>query len=225
MSDPSPPELRHRPGSGIVLAPYDARWPVAFQDEASTIRSALSDLPITLHHIGSTAIPGIVAKPVIDMLGVVSAIRDLDARERQLTALGYEALGEFGIPGRRYFRKNESDGVRTHQLHVFAVDSPEIDRHLDFRDFLRASPADATAYAALKQDLALRSASAGEYSDGKTEFIRTMERRAATWREELVRGSVKPQLPPRTRALRAILFWLIVVSIPVLMLWLSSPGT
>jgi GrpB-like predicted nucleotidyltransferase (UPF0157 family) len=163
-----------------------------------------------------------LAKPVIDMLGVVPAVSDLDRHEHQIVALGYESLGEFGIPGRRYFRKNDSDGVRTHQLHVFAADSPEIGRHLDFRDYLRTFPADAAAYAALKQDLAERSANAGEYSDGKTEFIRNIEQRAATWREGIVRGAVKAQLPLRTRVIRAVVFWLIVISIPILMLWLST---
>jgi GrpB-like predicted nucleotidyltransferase (UPF0157 family) len=144
----------------------------------------LSDLPIELHHIGSTAIPGIAAKPVIDMLGIVPAVEALDAGAHRLAVLGYEALGEFGIPGRRYFRKNGPDGVRTHQLHAFAVGSPDIQRHLDFRDYLRAFATEAAAYAALKQSLAERCGSDMDaYSDGKTEFIQAVERRAAAWRE------------------------------------------
>jgi GrpB-like predicted nucleotidyltransferase (UPF0157 family) len=146
------------------------------------------DLPIELHHIGSTAIPGIVAKPVIDMLGIVPALDALDERAHRLAALGYEALGEFGIPGRRYFRKNAPDGVRTHQLHAFAPDSPEIERHLDFRNYLRAFPDEAAAYAALKQGLAESCDSDMDaYSNGKTQFIRAIERRAAQWRNTLPR--------------------------------------
>jgi GrpB-like predicted nucleotidyltransferase (UPF0157 family) len=168
----------------IVLAPYNIAWAEAFEREASDIVAALSDLSIELHHIGSTAIPGIVAKPVIDMLGVVPSVEVLDAHAHRLAALGYEALGEYGIPGRRYFRKNAPDGVRTHQLHVFAAGSREIERHLDFRDYLRAFPGEAGAYAALKQELAERCGSdMRAYSDGKTEFIRTVERRAALWRQ------------------------------------------
>ncbi len=175
-----------------------------------------------LHHIGSTAIPGIVAKPVIDLLGVVPSVGVLDRREQQLVALGYEAMGEFGIPGRRYFRKKTPDGDPTHHLHVFATGSPEIDRHLDFRDYLRAFPAEAAAYAALKQDLATRAGSRDEYSDGKTEFIRAIEQRAAAWREEIVGAPVKPELPLGRRYLRAVLFWLIVISIPVVILMLTE---
>ena len=177
-------DSRHRPADAIILAPYDARWPAAFNYEASRIRSALSGVPIVLHHIGSTAIPGIVAKPVIDLLGVVPAVADLDRHEHQLASIGYEAKGEYGIPGRRYFQKAAPDGPRTHHLHVFATGSPEIHRHLDFRDYLRAFPEEAIAYATLKQDLATRVSSRDEYSDGKTEFIRTIEQRAAAWREE-----------------------------------------
>jgi GrpB-like predicted nucleotidyltransferase (UPF0157 family) len=180
----------YRPYGVIVFAPHNAAWAAAFESEASAILDALSDLPIELHHIGSTAIPGIVAKPVIDMLGILRAVEALDASAHRLAVLGYEALGEFGIPGRRYFRKDALDGVRTHQLHAFAVGSPEIQRHLDFRHYLRALRADAAAYAALKQSLAERcSSDMKAYSDGKTEFIRAIERRAAAWREGAERAS------------------------------------
>lgn len=173
-----------------MLAPPNATWAAAFACEASAVSDALSDLPIEVHHIGSTAIPGIVAKPVIDMLGVVPAVEELDARAHRLAVLGYEALGEFGIPSRRYFRKNAPDDARTHQLHAFAMGSPEIQRHLDFRDYLRAFPADAAAYAALKQGLAGRCGNdMHAYSDGKTEFIRAVERRAAAWRWRTERAS------------------------------------
>lgn len=186
------PALSRREGA-IVLVPSDATWPAAFAREASLISGSLSDLPMDVHHIGSTAIANIVAKPVIDMLGIVPAVEALDARAYRLAAFGYEGLGEFGIPGRRYFRKNAVDGTRTHQLHAFAADSPEIQRHLDFRDYLRAFPVEADAYGALKQSLA---GSCGSdmpaYSDGKTEFIRAIDRRAATWRARVMKRIAMP---------------------------------
>jgi GrpB-like predicted nucleotidyltransferase (UPF0157 family) len=173
----------YTPGGNIVLVAHNEMWPAAFEAECSAILGLLADLPIQLHHIGSTAIPGIVAKPVIDMLGVVHSVDELDTRAHDLTTLGYEALGEFGIPGRRYFRKNARDGTRTHQLHAFAAGSPEIDRHLDFRDYLRAFPREAEGYASLKQRLAVSCGSdMTAYSEGKTEFIRGVEQRAASWR-------------------------------------------
>jgi len=178
-----PSEQAYKPGREIVLAPHSTAWGPAFEREASAIREALSDLSIELHHVGSTAIPGIVAKPVIDMLGIVPAVEELDVCVHRLAALEYEALGEFGIPGRRYFRRDGPDGARTHQLHAFAVDSPEIQRHLDFRDYLRAFPAEAAAYATLKQGLARRCGDdMHAYSDGKSEFISVIERRAAARR-------------------------------------------
>lgn len=180
----------YKPGGVIVLAPPSTAWAEAFACEASAVSDALSDLPIEVHHIGSTAIPGIVAKPVIDMLGVVPEVEQLDGRAHRLAGLRYEALGEFGIPGRRYFRKNARDGARTHQLHAFAAGSPEIQRHLDFRDYLRAFPAESAAYAALKQGLADRYGSdMHAYSDGKTKFIRAVEHRAAEWRRRTELGS------------------------------------
>jgi GrpB-like predicted nucleotidyltransferase (UPF0157 family) len=173
----------YKPGESIVLAAPNAAWPSSFESEAVAIRRALSDVPIELHHIGSTAIPGILAKPVIDMLGVVHSVDALDAHAHRLTALGYVAMGEFGISGRRYFRKNAADGTRTHQLHAFAVGSSEIRRHLDFRDYLRAFPREAQEYAALKQRLAaICGSDMTAYSEGKTEFIRGVEQRAAAWR-------------------------------------------
>src|SRR3954462_12160699 len=96
----------------IVLAEPDEAWAARFANEAVAIAKALStDLSIDIHHIGSTSIPGIVAKPVIDMLGVVASVEALDAYASRLTSLGYEAQGEYGIPGRRYFRKNAPDGT------------------------------------------------------------------------------------------------------------------
>lgn len=170
----------------IVLAPHDARWPVWFADEASLISTALSGVLVELHHIGSTAIPEIAAKPVIDMLAVVTSVEALDHASPKLESLGYESKGEFGIPGRRYFRKNSPAGVRTHQLHAFAIGSADIERHVNFRDYLRAHPAEARAYEVLKRTLAVQTLGDGAaYSDGKTEFVTEMERRAAVWRRDL----------------------------------------
>src|SRR3546814_9547675 len=107
-----------------------------------------------MHHIGSTSIPGIHAKPIIDMLAVTSDLSLLDGCESRIASLGYEALGEFGIPGRRYFRKDNSTGERTHQIHAFRTGSPQITRHLQFRDYLIAHPAVARDYDVLKRRLA-----------------------------------------------------------------------
>ncbi|MEO5580991.1 MAG: GrpB family protein [Gemmatimonadaceae bacterium] len=172
--------MRYRAGEMIVLAQYDPAWSCEFAREAERLTAALDDLQVELHHIGSTAVPELIAKPVIDVLAVAPTVDALDTRGETFRALGYQVMGEFGIPGRRYFRKDDSAGRRTHQIHAFAEGSTEIRRHLDFRDYLRAHPAVAKAYGTLKQTLAGKSPSDMEcYSDGKTAFIRDVEQRAA----------------------------------------------
>jgi GrpB-like predicted nucleotidyltransferase (UPF0157 family) len=117
------------------------------------------------------------------MLVEVEAIAAVDERDGEMAALGYEAMGEFGIAGRRYFRRDDAAGVRTHHVHVFARGSADVERHLAFRDYLRAHRGDAERYASLKRELARVFADNAEvYMDGKDPFIKGMERRAAAWR-------------------------------------------
>ena len=122
------------------MVAHDPAWKGAFEAEAGQIAQALGDMTVELHHIGSTAIPGIYAKAVIDILLVVDNILQLDERATAIEQLGYEGMGEYGIPGRRYFRKSNSSGIRTHQIHSFQTDSAEIERHLAFRDYMIAHP-------------------------------------------------------------------------------------
>jgi GrpB-like predicted nucleotidyltransferase (UPF0157 family) len=164
----------------IVLSEYDPMWPRQFTDEAERLRPAFGNLFIDLEHIGSTSVPGLVAKPVIDILAIVSDVVGLDARSAHLEALGYQVMGEFGLAGRRYFRKDDFVGIRTHQVHAYAKGSTEIDRHLAFRDYLRAHREVAQAYGVLKQKLVEQCRGDMRcYSDGKHSFIRDVEHRAA----------------------------------------------
>jgi GrpB-like predicted nucleotidyltransferase (UPF0157 family) len=170
----------------VYLAPPDPLWPVEFEREQADVVRALGDVLLALHHIGSTAIPGLRAKPVIDMLAEVRGLAELDGRQEQMEALGYECLGEFGISGRRYFRKDDSAGNRSHQIHAFESTSPQIERHLAFRNYLRAHPARAEAYEELKEKLAERYChDLPCYTDGKDEFILQIDREAAAWRASL----------------------------------------
>jgi GrpB-like predicted nucleotidyltransferase (UPF0157 family) len=167
----------------VTLAPHNPAWAQAFAREADTLHRALgTGCPTTLHHIGSTAIRGILAKPIIDMLGVVADLETLDRHGSALASLGYEALGAFGIEGRRYFRKCDAQGRRSHHLHVFATGSPHIDRHLAFRDYLRAHPEVATAYSALKDRITAGTGTTWDsYRDAKAPFVAETERRALAW--------------------------------------------
>lgn len=174
----------------VSVVAHDPVWKSNFEAEADHIARALGDMVVFLHHIGSTAIPGILAKPIIDILLEVDDIIRLDDRWSAVEQLGYEAMGEFGIPGRRYFRKENAAGIRTHQVHAFQADSPEAERHLAFRDYMIAHPAAAQTYSVLKQKLAREHPEDIEaYMAGKDPFIKAHEAQAIAWRSHKGRPS------------------------------------
>jgi GrpB-like predicted nucleotidyltransferase (UPF0157 family) len=159
--------------SEVRVVPPDSSWVAQFQLEASLIRAALFKHNIEIHHIGSTAIAGIYAKPIIDMMLLIDDLSIADNETAAIQALGYEALGEFGIPGRRYFRKNASSGIRTHHLHAFERHNENGIRHIAFRDYMNSHPIVAQKYSMLKQRLAKEfSCDMESYMDGKDEFIK-----------------------------------------------------
>jgi GrpB-like predicted nucleotidyltransferase (UPF0157 family) len=167
----------------VVVVPYDPTWPGEFEAESKRILRALGDNVVSVHHMGSTAVPGLFAKPIIDVLLEVHDIVCLDGQTGAMEDLGYEAMGEFGIPGRRYFRKCDRSGVRTHHVHAFQVGSAEIERHLAFRDYMVAHPAEAQAYGALKRELARAHPDDRQaYMDGKDAFVKEHEAKALAWR-------------------------------------------
>ncbi len=175
-------QLRSTPPSRIEVVPYDPLWQREFERAAGEVTTALGPNVLAVHHVGSTSIPGIHAKPVIDLLAVVADLAAVDRRTAEMQRLGYEAMGAFGIEGRRYFRRDNPKGRRTHQLHVFAEASPHVRRHLAFRDFMRAHPALADEYGALKQKLAAAHPHDVEaYMDGKDAFIKETDARALEW--------------------------------------------
>lgn len=123
-----------------------------FEEEASRIKGVLGENCIAIHHIGSTSIPGLAAKPIIDIIPVVKDIMGIDAINEKMEALGYEVKGEYGIAFRRFFQKGNP--ARTHHVHAFEEGNPEIERHLKFRNWMCAHPEDLEAYGSLKQELA-----------------------------------------------------------------------
>jgi len=166
----------------IEVVAYDPRWPEAFERAREELAAAWGANVMAIHHIGSTSIVGMYAKPVIDVLAVVDDQAILDDQARQIERLGYQVMGEFGIAGRRYFRRDNATGKRTHQVHAFAKGSSHVKRHLAFRDFLRADAAVAAEYGALKQALAAAHPHDMEaYMDRKDVFIKEVERRALEW--------------------------------------------
>ncbi len=165
----------------VVVAP-DPGWRKGFEAEAVRLSSVFGENLVEMHHIGSTAVPGLAAKPLIDMIPEVRDIRRVDALNEEMATLGYEAWGEYGLPGRRLFTRVKN-GERTHNVHVYATGNPEVERHLAFRDYMNAHPEEAHAYGRLKEGLARRFPTDFDaYMDGKDAFVKERERRALAWK-------------------------------------------
>ncbi|MDQ0174982.1 GrpB family protein [Bacillus chungangensis] len=165
----------------IKVVNYDENWKKEYKKEEQTIKAILQDDLINSFHIGSTSVPGLKAKPIIDILLVVRDIHTLDLFSKQFEQIGYEVMGEFGIVGRRYFRKGGDN--RTHQIHAFQFDNiTEIERHLVFRDYLREYPDICKQYGDLKSELAEQYPNDIEgYGDGKDRFVKEIEKEAIKW--------------------------------------------
>lgn len=173
----------------VVVTPYSSDWPTLYETASEELVHALAGELVAIYHIGSTAVPGLAAKPVIDIMPVVRHIAAVDNKRQTLVMLGYEYMGEFGIPGRRYLRRGGAE--RTHQVHIFGVENEQdIRRHLAVRDYLRTHTEEAYAYGELKKELARRYPYDIEgYCDGKDSFVKALERRALAW----YRGKIFPE--------------------------------
>lgn len=159
------------------ISPYDPRWPGLFAEEACRLRPVFGSDLAAIHHVGSTAVPGLAAKPEIDILVLLGETARPDDRTDRLTgqlqALGYRRGGDLS-PGHHFF-KRDAGGVRTHKLHVCRRHHPGAAEMLRFRDRLRDSPTGCARYQELK--LALEQANTGgisEYLAGKAPFIRSV---------------------------------------------------
>ncbi len=155
---------------GIVrLVPYSSEWKEYFEREKAALQSTLGEKILDIQHIGSTSIPGMPAKPIIDIAIAVDDFEDAKVCIPIIESLGYEYKGEFGIPHRHYFVKGNP---RLFHIHMSEITSIEWQNTIQFRDYLRAHPGAAQEYADLKQQLALKYPQDREaYLEGKTEFV------------------------------------------------------
>ncbi len=159
----------------VVIAAYDPSWPEIFAGEAQAIRQALGNTLVGIEHVGSTAIPGLAAKPVIDIVACVTSLAAGTAAIPALEALGYDCRGENGIPGRLFFRKGLVEFRRTHHLHLVEAGHEQWTSMLAFRDYLRARPGDARRYEELKHALAEKFRdNRSAYTNGKTQFVQAI---------------------------------------------------
>lgn len=171
-------------GRKIIVIPHDPSWREQYEQEAARLTAVFQPIFVTIHHIGSTAIPNIKAKPVIDILLEVTAVTAVNNLIEPMAQLGYISKGENGVPGRHYFRKGP-DAHHTHHLHVYGQGHPEIVRHLNFRDYLRYHPDEATEYSHLKERLAQKySFDSVKYTNSKSAFIHAIDRKAHQWRQK-----------------------------------------
>jgi GrpB-like predicted nucleotidyltransferase (UPF0157 family) len=157
----------------IVIADYDARWADRFELERQRVRDALGAKALRIEHIGSTAVPGLAAKPIVDLLVTVEDADDDDTTVPAMATIGYQL--RVRESGHRMFRTADRDV----HVHVWGHKSPEVERYLAFRDQLRRSPDDRRAYEQLKRNLAIRDWNdTNEYADAKSDLIEAILARA-----------------------------------------------
>lgn len=164
----------------VRIVDYDPSWPAGFEAECEALAPVFAGAEVTIEHIGSTAVPGLAAKPILDILIGAASLEVFEARVPDLAELGYGYVPEFEatLPMRRYFQKPAASG-QTHHLHCVEKGGDFWRDDLLFRDFLRAHPETAAEYAELKRDLARKYGQDREgYTDAKTAFIESVKARA-----------------------------------------------
>jgi GrpB-like predicted nucleotidyltransferase (UPF0157 family) len=165
----------------VLLARHDPAWAEMAAAEGARLAGALGENLIAAHHIGSTALPGIAAKPVVDLMPVVRSLETFEARRCSIEALGYLWRGAFGIEGRRYCVL-ERDGKRVFHVHFYAEGNANIARQLAFRDYLLAHSEEAQAYERIKREAAAAHPdNSMAYNDHKSGWIRACQQRAEAW--------------------------------------------
>jgi GrpB-like predicted nucleotidyltransferase (UPF0157 family) len=163
----------------IEIVAYDPAWARAFERERVSLQPAFADSLAALEHIGSTAVAGMDAKPIVDLMAALKNYPASPATLLALAALGYEDLGEAGVPGRQYLRKR---GGQAFNLHLVVSGGAHWRNNLLLRDYLRAQPAEAANYARHKRQLfAAGRTTLLAYSDGKTALLGELLQRAAQW--------------------------------------------
>jgi GrpB-like predicted nucleotidyltransferase (UPF0157 family) len=162
----------------VTIEDYNPAWTEWFEMLRAMVGDALQDLAVAIEHVGSTAVPGLAAKPIVDIDVVIPTRSDLIEAIRRMAAIGYLHEGDLGVADREAFA--HPPGLPVHHLYVCSRQSPELQRHLLFRDFLRLHPQEMQAYAELKRVLAKRFHNDREsYAVAKSDFVNAALQRAA----------------------------------------------
>lgn len=136
----------------IVVEPFDEHWRLDFLKIQNELTDALGQLAIRIEHVGSTSVQGLSAKPIIDIDVVIKDYNALKDTISALEKIGYQYEGDLGIPGREAFRYDGKDHLKKHHLYVCPADSPELKRHIAFRDYLRTHPDAVREYSLIKEE-------------------------------------------------------------------------
>ena len=139
----------------IVVVPYDEKWKQCFEQIAGEVSAALGELALSIEHVGSTSVPGLAAKPIIDIDVVIEDESKLPDVVGALAKIGYQHEGNLGITGREAFGYEGKTHLMEHHLYVCPVESPELRRHVSFRDYLRGHPEAVKEYSRIKEEAAL----------------------------------------------------------------------
>jgi GrpB-like predicted nucleotidyltransferase (UPF0157 family) len=171
----------------IKMIDYNSQWPEQFEQEKRLIFEKLGNTVIELFHIGSTAVPGLAAKPVIDMLLGVEKVPPSPDTIEALQTLEYNYLGEFGVPNRHFCRKGMP---MTHHLHIVTWGTQQWENRILFRDFLRTHPKAAQQYEQLKRQSAMRFPhDRAAYTNSKTDLITELMEQAKRWQAVTLENS------------------------------------
>lgn len=169
--------MKQAANNPVVIVDYNPIWPKQFETLRSSLANVLDGLALTIEHVGSTAVPGLAAKPILDIDVFLKSADELPLAIAALASIGYQHRGDLGIPGREAFRAPAADFP--HHLYVCPTDT-EYQRHITFRDHLLAHPREADAYAALKRELAGKFREDREaYNNAKREFVEGILRKSA----------------------------------------------
>ena len=136
----------------VVVEPYDEGWKQNFSDIKAELLDALGELALRIEHVGSTSVPGLSAKPIIDIDIVIKDYSVFDEVVSALGKIGYRHEGNLGIAGREAFKYDGKEHLKRHHLYVCPEDSPELKRHIAFRNYLRSNPKAVSEYSQIKQE-------------------------------------------------------------------------
>ena len=162
--------------NSVIIQDYDPRWPQLFETLRSRIEAVIQGMAAAIEHVGSTAVPGLAAKPIIDLDVLLISASDLPLVIAKLASIGYGHRGDLGVAGREAFRTPPND--LPHHLYVCPSSSPEYKRHISFRNYLRTHPGDANSYASLKRELVRTFGDDREaYTQAKSRFVAEILRR------------------------------------------------